>query len=86
MSEINTHPVPDVLFGCAIQNCAEGVSYPPADLYWLEGSEAVPAGFYCDDCLSELADVIDYGMTLADELEERMGKAAYSQLTNGRKR
>ena len=46
--------IPQVLYGCASQGCAEEVSHYPEDLSWWHGDVTAPnapAGFYCGDCL-----------------------------------
>ena len=43
--------IPQVLYGCAVQECAGEVSHHPEDLYWWEGGSDALGGFYCGDCL-----------------------------------
>lgn len=41
---------PQALFACAIESCAEEVTWPADDLYWCEEHQA----WICADCLEYL--------------------------------
>ena len=47
--------LPNALYGCANEACADVNSYPPDMLFWFSGHEDIDyePGFYCEDCLSD---------------------------------
>ena len=54
-----TDYLPDAVYGCQEESCAESVSYPAEDLRYFAGHDAgnlpaAPAGWYCEDHRDEL--------------------------------
>ena len=53
-----TDCVPEPVYGCQDESCAESVSYPAEDLRYFEGHDAgtwvAPSGWYCEDHRDEL--------------------------------
>ena len=64
--------LPQPVYGCAHEGCAEEVSYPPDMLRWYEGGE-VEAGFYCESCIDNMLVGWDrrYRPSLQAEIERR---------------
>ena len=64
--------IPQVLYGCASQGCAEEVSHHPEDLVWWAGDSDAKAGFYCRDCLNHhCADDVGPSLKAVLDLEAR---------------
>jgi hypothetical protein len=69
---MKTKPLPDPLYGCS--QCADEYSKPATELFWSERT----CSWVCDNCWSAVDehwltdnDLIDRGITLADELKKR---------------
>ena len=54
-----TADIPTAVYGCGFECCAEDVSYPADMLFWHDGGEGAPAGFYCSECWHNHADLYD---------------------------
>ncbi len=72
MSKRSKKPLPDPVYGCAI--CACEYSWPADDLFWSKRTNS----WICDNCWEEVdehwltdTDVVDRGITLAEELKNR---------------
>jgi hypothetical protein len=66
-----TRPIPEALFSCSNQYCAEETTYPAEMLYWYEQE----CRWVCDNCwddlppLNEECDMPEKGETLQDYLD-----------------
>lgn len=68
-------PIPEPLYICSVGSC--GYSWPADQLFWSDSIK----GWCCDHCWFEVDahwPVLEYGISLADELKQR-GLSAYQQ-------
>ena len=69
--------IPEPVYPCAVEGCAEEHSFPPNMLrYWKPKVDSMPADFYCEFCYEELVwwdddPKDDRGPTLEEVIKER---------------
>ena len=82
---IQDAPLPNALYACANEQCADENSYPPDMLIWFPGHEDVDSdpGFFCEDCFGT-----EIGISVLDLTEPayslwlEMKRRAFAELTD----
>ena len=70
--ELQKTKMPKPVFGCACEDCAAEVSYPPDMLFWCEGEEP---GFYCQQCINTecIEEVKATPATTLEDIQKKVG-------------
>ena len=81
--QMQTHVLPEALYGCAFEECAEEQPYPPEMLRWWAGSQRYPAGWYCTEiCIDECkSDVPDNDDDTPGDVEGKLGPLLSAEIT-----
>ena len=84
-----TVKIPEAIYSCSDQSCADVLSYSPEQLRYWKGTEEWPEGFYCtesclDECLSDhygVGGTVDYDNMVGPALNEVLRDVVYVEVS-----